>query len=162
MDIEGQLQILIERSPDDGMTVQIIENAVVPTLRAFSEQLKQLEYYVIQTLEQGWVLTTLSNRARAGVEKKVIYGFASLKDASNFQDTSDPNLVAIALPVTHILFQLFALKEVDSIVFMETPGNLSAGKEVRRSDLQKLVEVQWQDWQKSSRPKSRTIPPDLA
>lgn len=161
MDIEKQLQLLIERSPDDGMTVKIIEKAVVPTLRAFAEQLKQLEYYVVQTLERGWVLTTLSNHTRAGVEKKVIYAFASLKDASGFQDTSDPNLIAIALPVTHVLFQLFALKEVESIVFMETPGDLSAGKEVRRSDLQKLVEIQWQDWQKSSS-KSRNIPPDLA
>ncbi|NEO26254.1 MAG: hypothetical protein F6K03_04995 [Kamptonema sp. SIO4C4] len=162
MNLDQQLQQLIERSPDDGVTPTVVEKAVAPVLRAFADQMQQLDYYVIQTLEKGWVLTTLSNRNQPGVEKKVIYAFASLKDANAFQETPDPNLIAVSLPVTHILFQLFALSQVDSIVFMDTPGNLSQGKEVKRPDLQQLVQIQLKNIPDLPKPPQNNIPPDLA
>ncbi|MDB9313218.1 hypothetical protein PN462_08915 [Spirulina sp. CS-785/01] len=162
MNIDQQIQQLIARSPDDGVTPLVVEKAVAPVLRAFAEQMTQRDYYVMQTLENGWVLTTLSNRNQPGVEKKVIYAFASLKDANAFQETPDPNLIATSLPVTHILFQLFALSQVDSLVFMDTPGNLSQGKEVKRQDLQHLVQLQLKNSPDFPNPPQNNIPPDLA
>jgi non-ribosomal peptide synthetase component E (peptide arylation enzyme) len=158
MDLEQQLQILVNNAPQDGVTPRVIEQGVTPVLKVFAQQLQHLEYYVIQTLDQGWVLTTLSNRATPNLAKKVIYAFSTLKDAHNFQGKSNPNVIAVLIPVTHILFQLFAMKQVDSIVFMEVPGDLATGKEVLCSDLQKLVNHQLQQFQN----RLNYIPPNLA
>jgi non-ribosomal peptide synthetase component E (peptide arylation enzyme) len=158
MDLEQQLAILVNNAPQDGVTPRVIEQGVAPVLKVFAQQLQHLEYYVIQTLDQGWVLTTLSNRATPNLAKKVIYAFSTLKDAYNFQGKSNPEVIAVLIPVTHILFQLFAMKQVDSIVFMERPGDLSTGKEVLCSDLQKLVNHQLQQFQNSL----SNIPSNLA
>lgn len=139
-----QLQELIENAPPDGVTPNVMKEAIAPILRVFAERLQHLEYYILQTLDQGWVLTTLSNRARPEQEKKVIYAFPTQKDAMSFQGTENPEVTAIAIPVTHILFQMFALHQVDSTVFMETPGDLTTGREVQRNDLQQLVQKQLQ------------------
>jgi len=157
MDLNEQLQQLIDNAPQDGRTPIAIEQAVVPVLRLLAQRLQHLEYYVLQSLDGSWVLTTLSHRQQPGVEKRAIYAFATLDDARAFQRESNPELIAASLPVAQILFQLFALDQTDSILFMETPGNLSQGLEVKREDLQRLVQRQWQELTKP-----RNIPPDLA
>jgi hypothetical protein len=121
-----------------------------------------LEYYILQTLEQGWVMTTLSNRAQPEVEKNVIYAFPTLKDAADFQSVSDPQIIAKSVPVTHILFQMLALDPVNSTVFFDTPGNLTAGTEVRREDLQHLIQMQLQHMQSVPRSYPSNVPPDIA
>ncbi len=156
MDLNEQLQLLIDNAPQDGSTPAAIEQAVVPVLRLFAQRLQHLDYYVLQSLDGGWVLTTLSHREQPGVQKYAIYAFPTLADARAFQSESDPELMAAPLPVAHILFQIFALKQVDSILFMETPGNLNQGLEVKREDLQQLVQLQWQELNKQ-----RNVPPDI-
>ncbi len=158
MELEQQITLLIENAPADGVTSKVMEVAIAPILKAFASQLKHLEYYVLQTIDGGWVLTTLSNRAQQLLEKNVIYAFPTLKDAGSFQGTSDPQVIASPVPVTHILFQMFALEKVDSIVFVETPNKLSAGVEVRRADLQKLIQAQLEQF----RAKPDNLPPDIA
>lgn len=158
MELEQQITLLIKNAPADGVTSKVMEVAIAPILKAFASQLKHLEYYVLQTIDGGWVLTTLSNRAQQLLEKNVIYAFPTLKDAASFQGTSDPQVIASPIPVTHILFQMFALEKVDSIVFVETPNKLSAGVEVRRADLQKLIQAQLEQF----RVKPDNLPPDIA
>lgn len=158
MELEQQIALLIENAPADGVTSKVMEVAIAPILKAFASQLKHLEYYVLQTIDGGWVLTTLSNRTQQLLEKNVIYAFPTLKDAANFQGTSDPKVIASPVPVTHILFQMFALEKVDSTVFVETPNNLSAGTEVRRVDLQTLIQAQLEQF----RAKPDNLPPDIA
>ncbi|NES83663.1 MAG: hypothetical protein F6K10_20875 [Moorea sp. SIO2B7] len=162
MNLDQQIKILIDNAPQDGVTPTVIEQAVSPVVKLFANQLQHLEYYVLQTLDQGWVLTTLSNRAKPNLEKKVIYAFATLKDAGNFQGSSDPQIMTTSLPVTHVLFQLFALKQVYSIVFMETPGNLTAGVEVKRADLENLIETQLQQLRTSPKSSPSNIPSNIA
>ncbi|MGK7877942.1 MAG: hypothetical protein AB4426_32930 [Xenococcaceae cyanobacterium] len=161
MDLDQQLRILIDEAPQYGVPSQVMEQAVTPVLKLFADQLQHLEYQVLQTLDRGWVLTTLSNRDQPKLQKKVIYAFPTLKDAANFQGTSDPQIMAMPVPVTHILFQMFALKQVDSIIFMETPGNLNTGTEVHRADLQNLIQKQLQKLG-SPRSKPGKIPPNIA
>ncbi|MDB9446989.1 hypothetical protein PN447_11825, partial [Anabaena sp. CS-542/02] len=48
------------------------------------------------------------------------------------------------VPVTHILFQLLALEPVDSIVFLETPGQTTHTVEIQRSELQNILQNQMQ------------------
>ncbi|NET54851.1 MAG: hypothetical protein F6K47_01175 [Symploca sp. SIO2E6] len=162
MDLEEQIQVLIDDAPADGITPQIVE-AIVPVLTQLAGQLRHQEYYILQTLNQGWLLTTLSNRANPEVEKNVIYAFPTLKDAADFDSSSasDPQVMALPIPVTHILFQMLAIDNVNSIVFFDTPGNLASGTEVRRGDLQKLAQAQLQQVRPASQSDS-SLPPDIA
>jgi len=161
MDLEQQIQVLVDNAPKDGTTPQAIE-AIAPVLTLVASQLQHLDYYILQTLDQGWVLTTLSNRAQPEIEKNVIYAFPTLKDAADFQSVSDPEILAATVPVTHILFQMLAIETVTSIVFFDTPGNLTAGIEVRRDNLQQLIQTQLQQIRSVPRSYPNNLPPDMA
>jgi hypothetical protein len=139
-ELEQQIQTLIQEAPDDGVTGPTVE-AIAPVLLAIAARLKHRQYYILQTLNQGWVMTTLSSRQQPNARKNVLYGFPTLKDAATDPNTSrDPQLMAIPTPVTHILFQMLALKSLDSIIFFEIPGNLTQGTEIPRQEFQALVQ----------------------
>jgi hypothetical protein len=158
--IEQQVQTLIENAPPDGVTPKVMKDAIAPILTLFAQRLAHPNYFILQTLDQGWVMTTLSSRTDPKKEKRVIYAFANLEDAKTFQGgNADPQIIATAIPVTHILFQMFSLKEIDSTIFMENPGDLNTGKEVKRADLQKLVQIQLQ---KLGMIRDSNVPPNLA
>lgn len=162
MNLDQQLEILIENAPQDGVTPTVIEKAVAPILKIFAQQLQHLEYYILQTFQKNWVVTTLQNRATPHLQKKVIYAFTTLQDARTFQGTNDPNILATLFPVTHIIFQLFAMKEVDSLIFMEQGGNLTTGAEIHQKDLQENIQNQLQKFSQEQRIKSNKIPPNYA
>jgi hypothetical protein len=61
------------------------------------------------------------------------------------------------MDVTQILFQLVALKPVHSIVFIETPGNITNTVEVRRSQLERLIQQRLQEFKGK-----KIIPPNIA
>lgn len=157
MDLDLQIQTLIDQAPQDGQTSAAMR-AIAPVLKRVAQRLKYSEYYVLQTLEQNWVVTTLNHRTQPTVERNVIYAFPTLNDAANAPfSVNDPQLMAVPTPVIHLLFQMMSMKTVDSTVFFETPGNLSSGTEVRQDDLQMLIRSQLEQWKKSS-----NIPPNLA
>jgi hypothetical protein len=157
MDLDQQIQTLVDQAPQDGTTPAAIQ-AIAPVLKQLAQSLKRSEYYILQNLNQNWVVTTLSNRSQPGVEKKVIYAFPTLNDAANAPFASkDPQLMAFPTPVIHILFQFISMKTVDSTVFFDQPGNLKTGTEFRHADIQALVQAQLQ--QLKSNP---DVPPNLA
>lgn len=157
MDLEAQIQLLIDNAPRDGMTPHLVA-AIAPALRAIAQKLRYSQYYILQNSEASWVVTTLSNRANPGLEKRVIYAFPTIQDVSLISPAGlDPQMLAKIIPVTHILFQLVALEPVDSIVFLETPGKTTHTVEIRRADLEKLMQQQLQQ-QRSP----KQIPPDIA
>ncbi|AFY65411.1 hypothetical protein [Geitlerinema sp. PCC 7407] len=156
MDLDQQLSVLLEEAPQDGSTPAAIA-AIAPLLKQIALQLRHREYYIRQSLDQQWMLTELVQRGQTETTKTVIYAFPSLNDAaSGAKGAQDPRLMALPVPVTHILFQMLALEGVDSIIFVETPGDPNSGVEVQRSILQALVREQL--IQLSSPP----IPPDIA
>lgn len=161
MDLKQQIQVLIENAPQDGITPQVVE-AISPVLTQIAEKLQHWQYHILQTLNGDWVVTTLSNRSQPNLEKNVIYAFSTGKDATDFQPVDDPQLITATIPVTHILFQMLALDTVTSLVFFDTPGNLAAGTEVRRDDLQQIVQMQLQQIQQAPRSYPNNLPPDLA
>ena len=189
MDLNKQIQVLIDDAPQDGVTPQIVA-AIAPGLKLLAAKLRHLQYYILQSyaanvaeagespaaLEENyaanvaeagespaaWVVTTLSDRANSKITKQVIYAFPTLKDASAVSLAElEPQVVAQAIPVANILFQLFALETVDSIIFFETPGDLNTGIEIRRADLQSLIQFQLQQFSEPSIRPSQ-IPPDIA
>ncbi|MGB2925061.1 MAG: hypothetical protein WBB82_07155 [Limnothrix sp.] len=150
MDINQQLQILIEQAPQDGTTPEIIAQAVNPALKTFATKLKQTDYFVCKSIQGDWLLTTLGNRQDPTLEKKVIYAFCTLDRAKTFQkQQADPQLTAQAMPVTHILFQLFSIKNLDSLIFMENVHKLNQGTEIHRIDLQNAIQAELRQYQQN-------------
>ncbi|WP_375510965.1 hypothetical protein [uncultured Nostoc sp.] len=157
MDLETQIQLLIDNAPRDGITPNLIA-AIAPALRAIAQKLRHSQYYILQNSESSWVLTTLSNLTNPGLEKCVVYAFPTIQDVSLISPAGlDPQMLAKIIPVTHILFQLVALEPVDSIIFLETPGKTTHTVEIRRTDLEKLMQQQLRQ-QRSP----KQIPPDIA
>ncbi len=73
--------------------------------------------------------------------KIVIYAYPTLKDvASSPYPIQDPQMIALPVPVTHILFQMLAMESVDSTIFFEVPGNISSGTEIQREQLSQLIQ----------------------
>lgn len=157
MDLEAQIQLLIDNAPRDGMTPNLIA-AIAPALRTIAQKLRHSQYYILQNSEESWVLTTLSNLTNPGLEKRVVYAFPTIQDVSLISPAGlDPQMLAKIIPVTHILFQLVALEPVDSIVFLETPGKTTHTVEIRRTELEKLMQKHLRQ-QRSP----KQIPPDIA
>ncbi|HYX15665.1 MAG TPA: hypothetical protein VE944_15115 [Nostoc sp.] len=157
MDLEAQIQLLIDNAPRDGITPNLIA-AIAPALRTIAQKLRHSQYYILQNSESSWVLTTLSNLTNPGLEKRVVYAFPTIQDVSLISPAGlDPQMLAKIIPVTHILFQLVALEPVDSIVFLETPGKTTHTIEIRRTELEKLMQKHLRQ-QRSP----KQIPPDIA
>ncbi|MEA5449701.1 hypothetical protein VB780_14040 [Leptolyngbya sp. CCNP1308] len=157
MDLDAQIASLQTSAPDDGVTGNAI-TTIAPTLKAIAGQLKHEQYYVLQTLEQGWMMTTLSNRTQPNTQKNIVYAYPTLQDAATSQATvKDPQVMALPVPVVHILFQLLAMQPIDSLIFFETPGQASQGVEIRRQDMQALIQAQLQQAQQGN-----PIPPNMA
>ncbi|MEL6928392.1 MAG: hypothetical protein AAFO95_07145 [Cyanobacteria bacterium J06600_6] len=152
MTLEQQLQVIIDDAPDYGIPSAIVAKAIAPSLKSFAEQLQNLEYYILQNLDGDWVLTIITN-PRLQQDKRVIYAFTSVQDAANFQGKANPNLVAAPISSVQLLFRLFSLQQVDSIIFLDRQ-NLSQGIEIERSQLSKSIKQQLE--------KLKQIPPHIA
>lgn len=142
MDLDQQLQNLINQAPKYGVPSPIMEYGVVPVLKTYAQQLDYQHYYLRQTLEHNLVITVLSNKENVAQEKKVIYAFPSLDDAAQFPDSKidDPNIIAQKVDIGDILFQMFASKEIDSIIFIDKPENYQQSKEIYCDKLQAAIQ----------------------
>jgi len=152
---DQQIQKLIEQASQYGANPADVQT-IAPALLAIVERLKHPQYFVLQTLEQNWLMTTLTHRTRSDLTKNVVYAFPTLKDAAaSPQAPNDPQVVALPIPVVFILFQMLAMKPVDSIVFFETPGDRQSGTEISRQDLQNSIRLYVQR-------QTTKLPPDIA
>ncbi len=142
MTLDDQIADLVQNTPSHLINPEAVA-AIAPVLKAIATQLKHPQYYILQNLEQSWVMTTLSSRTQPNARKNVVYAYPTLQDAAASQATiKDPQVMALPVPVINILFQLLAMKPIDSLIFCETPGQLGQGIEVRRQDLEALIQAQ--------------------
>jgi hypothetical protein len=140
MDLDAQVQTLIQNAPQDGSTPALVE-AIAPVLRFLATRVRHPQYYIVQTLDQDWALTTLENREQPDLTKNVIYAFPTLKDVSNSPyPVQDPQMISLPVPTIEILFQMVIAESIDSIIFFEIPGNAEIGTEIRRDELTQLVQ----------------------
>ncbi|MEY4520520.1 MAG: hypothetical protein RLZZ499_3120 [Cyanobacteriota bacterium] len=153
MTLEQQLQLIIDDAANYGVPSLVVESAIAPVLKVFAEQLQHLEYYILQNLAEDWVLTTIAN-PQLQQSKKVIYAFISVQDAATFQGTANADLIAMPIDVVQLLFRLFSLQEVDSIIFLDNSPNLNHGVEIERDRLSQLIRQQIEQLGK--------IPPNIA
>ncbi|WP_035798153.1 hypothetical protein [Crocosphaera chwakensis] len=161
MYLDEQLEILIHEAPQQGVPISVMEKAVVPTLKLFASQLQHEQYYVLHGKNHSWLSTILSNRKNPKEEKRVIYAFATKKDAETFQGIINPEISIISIPVTHLLFQLFSVESIDSMIFQEVPGNKESQAEISRAKLQNIIQQQLRALKSKPR-KNNNIPPNLA
>ena len=140
MELEQQLKLLIADAANHGVPTTVMELAIAPVLKMLATQLQHNEYYIIQNLESDWVLTTISN-SKLKQHKKVIYAFVTVQDAA-IGRKSDPDLIAAPISVTQLLFRLFSLHQVDSIIFMNNSPDLNNGIEVLRDRFLDLIQQQ--------------------
>lgn len=157
MNIDQQLQQLIDEAPNYGVSTAEVR-AIAPAFKAIAGQLKHPQYYILQTLEQNWLVTTLNHRTQPDVTLNVVHAFPTLKDATaSASPLNDPQILALPVPVIFILFQMLAMNPVNSIIFFETPGNFETGVEISRPLLEEIIRLQVQGAQSGSQ-----IPPDIA
>ena len=161
MYLDEQLEILINEAPEHGVPIPVMEKAVAPTLKFFASQVHHEKYYVLHGQNRSWLVTTLSNRKNPKEEKRVIYAFSTKKDAETFQGIINPEIRIISVPVTHLLFQLFSVESIDSLIFREFPGDKQQQIEIARPKLQNIIQQQLRRL-KLNPPKTKNIPPNLA
>lgn len=155
MTLDQQIAALVTEAPPEPRLRLAIERAVAPVLQAtVASQLQHLEYQILQGRDRGdWIVTTLVRRRQAEGQaaegqKKVIYAFATVEDAHASAITADPQATIAAMPVVQLLFRLLSLP-IDSIVFLETPGNCDRGVEIERQVLQAQIQQQLQQLSRS-------------
>jgi hypothetical protein len=142
MSLEQQLENLIQEAPEYGVPAPIMKNGVVPVLQTYGQQLRYEKYYLRQTADENYIMTILASKTHPELEKKVIYAFSREEDATKFQDTKDAKIVAQSFPVGQILFQMFTMKEVDSIVFIDDIEDAKKSTEINCSELQTAIQQQ--------------------
>ena len=141
MDLKQQLEVIINDAENYGVPKIVVEQAIAPVIKLFVTQLQHLQYYVLQNLAEDWVLTTITN-PQLNQSKKVIYAFISVQDAATFQGKINPDLIAMPITVAQLLFRLFSLQQVDSIIFLEDSQNLNRGIEIKRDHFCELIRQQ--------------------
>jgi hypothetical protein len=160
MNLDQQIESLIQNAPQDGRTPELIR-AIAPSLKKMAQQLQHLQYYILQSPQEQWLTTTLSNRNQPQQEKTVIYAYANPHQAKHHAGLGpkSQDLTTLSIPTIHILFQLLALQPVDSLLFFEDPENLQSAIEVDRQEVQNLIKTQLQLYQREKR---SGIPRNLA
>jgi hypothetical protein len=128
MDLTQQLQILIDDAPKYGLSTVVIQQAIAPVLEILGQRLGHTEYYILQNLSDQWVVHTISQQDSNEASKQVIYAFSSLQDAASFQGKQNPDILAAP--------------SIDSMVFFTQPDDLNTAIELKRSDLQSLIQQQ--------------------
>lgn len=144
MSIEQQIQELIDQAPADGQTPQLMR-VLAPVFLQVAQQLRYPVYFILQSVEGDWLITTLSNRSQPELEKQVVYCYGSEADAQEVQ----PGAIAIAIPIVQLLFQLAAIPAIDALICFERSNQPDSGIEIRRSDLQGLMELQIRRFQEA-------------
>lgn len=161
-DLDRQIQLLIDQAPQDGITPQLV-TAIAPILKLFAQQLHHSQYYILQTLDQDWLLTTLQNNNQPDIQKTVLYAFSTLKDVAlgpqPIRDSvRNPELMTLPVPVIDLLFQFNAIENLDSIIFFEIPGDPESGAELQRAEFQRMIQMHLQGLQQPN----PDLPPDIA
>jgi len=135
MTINEQIQRLIQQAPTDEARVDL--QTIAPVLSALAGRLQQLHYYLLQTIERRWVMTTVQHREQPDLTKTVIYAYPSLEAVKATQPNPDPQILALPVPTVEILFQLLAIEPVESLIFLEQSQNSAV--EISRKLLQSLI-----------------------
>ncbi|MBD2188690.1 hypothetical protein [Pseudanabaena mucicola] len=139
--LDHQVALLVQSTPDQETASAV--SLIASVLKAIAQNLKHVNYFVIQGIEGGWLLTPLSNHDNPELEKTTIYAYCD-RTAANIDrlKLNDENLECAEYSVIEMLFRLIGMKQVDSIVFFDRATDTQRGIEVIRTDIESLCEKQ--------------------
>jgi hypothetical protein len=139
--LDHQVALLVQSTPDQETASAV--SLIASVLKAIARNLKHVNYFVIQDIEGGWLLTPLSNHDNPELEKTTIYAYCD-RTAANIDrlKLNDENLECAEYSVIDMLFRLIGMKQVDSIVFFDRATDTQRGVEVIRTDIESLCEKQ--------------------
>jgi hypothetical protein len=139
--LDHQVALLVQSTPDQETASAV--SLIASVLKAIAQNLKHVNYFVIQDIEGGWLLTPLSNHDNPELEKTTIYAYCD-RTAANIDrlKLNDENLECAEYSVIDMLFRLIGMKQVDSIVFFDRATDTQRGVEVIRTDIESLCEKQ--------------------
>ena len=127
MDINQQIQMLVQQAPQYGASSREVE-AIAPALVTVADRLKHPEYYVLQTLDQNWVMTVLNHPTESEVTKNILSVFPTLEDAkTSASEFDNAHVIAVPVPVIHICFKCWQWSHWTALFFLNSPGNLIQG-----------------------------------
>jgi CRISPR/Cas system CMR subunit Cmr4 (Cas7 group RAMP superfamily) len=157
MNLDQQIQALIDNAPQDG-TMPTLMVTIAPAFKQLASRLRHLQYFIAQTIDEDWAVTTLEHQTQANLQKTVVYAYATLKDVqASPYPMQDPQMMAFPVPAVDILFKMLTNEAIDSTIFFEQPGNLATGTEIQRQELTDQVQLELQKTQLANQ-----IPPDIA
>jgi hypothetical protein len=150
-DLDRQIDELVQGAPQDGVTPGITK-VISSVLKAIAMQLHHSSYYILQSQDGSWLLTTLSNRTSPDVEKNAIYAYCN-STAANLErlKQGDRHLVCLEIGIIELLFRLVGLKEIDSLILFDKSTDTQRGMEISRVELQGLCDKQMQKLQATQR-----------
>jgi hypothetical protein len=153
MNLDEQVQKLIDGAPDVESRMSVM--AIAPILQQAAATLPQTTYYICQSPQGEWVITTLSSKRKPNLDVRVIYAFIRVEDVQEFDNGSLAHSLAIEVPVIQLLFYLLAFPEIDRLVFLNNSQNLDIGKEISRQSLEDSIA------QQLDRDPAPQLPPDV-
>ncbi|MEM8642958.1 MAG: hypothetical protein AAGG51_29700 [Cyanobacteria bacterium P01_G01_bin.54] len=146
MSLEQQVIPLIQQAPDYGVNAVVMEQAIAPVLLELARSLAHPEYYLLQGPNQQWVSNTLVPKESQFPTKTVINLFMDEASALAFPNQTGEPLTAQRVPVVELLFQLLALKPIESFLIHEEPLPTQKIEEIKRSELQKAIQQSLQQF----------------
>ncbi|AFY93936.1 hypothetical protein [Chamaesiphon minutus] len=153
MNLDQQVQALIDGAPDVESRLSV--TAIAPILQQFAATLPHITYYICQSPQGEWVITTLRNQLKPNLEIQVMYAFTSVEDVQKFNSGLLASSLAIEVPVIQLIFYLLAFPEIDRLVFLNDSEDLNKGQEITRDSLEESIA------RKLDRDRSSQLPPDV-
>jgi hypothetical protein len=166
MNLDEQIQALIDGAPDVESRMSVM--AIAPILQQVAATLPHLEYYICQSPQGEWAITTLRHRQQPNLEIKVIYAFTKIQDISVLDREALSLGIAVKMPIVQLLFDLVAFPEIDRIVFFNDSQHLVStaalkedlGQEISRQDLENSIVMELQQ-QATPAQQTSSLPPDV-
>ena len=157
MNLAKQIQSLIDGAPDLESRASV--TAIAPILQQVAATLPQSEYYISQSPQGEWAITTLQHRQQ-DLEIRVVYAFSRIQDLQKFESGGLNLGAAIKIPIVQLLFDLLAFPEIDRIIFLNDSNNLNRGREISRQELEDSIVLNLQQQTMPSQQTS-SLPPDV-
>jgi hypothetical protein len=157
MNLDRQIQSLIDGAPDVESRMSVM--AIAPILQQVAATLPYPEYYICQSSQGEWAITTLRHRQQPDLEIQAIYAFKRVEDINIVDREALTIGVAVKMPIVQILFDLIAFPQIDRVIFFNDSQQLKRGQEISRLDLEDSIVQQLQQTPPSQQRSS--LPPDV-
>ncbi|MFM2303918.1 MAG: hypothetical protein RLZZ135_1328 [Cyanobacteriota bacterium] len=134
--------------------------AIAPVLQQVAVTLPYPEYYICQSPQGEWAITTLRHRQQPDLEIQAIYAFKRVEDIRIVDPEALTIGVAVKMPIVQILFDLIAFAQIDRVIFFNDSQQLKRGQEISRIDLETAIVWELQQSANPAQPNS-ILPPDI-